>query len=217
MKFSRENLRLYAVTGREYLKGGKSLGEAVREAITGGATMIQLREKSLGYEAFKYQALEIQALCRAANIPFIVNDDVNLAREVNADGVHVGQGDMEALNARRLIGPGKILGVSAGNPDEAMKAERDGADYLGAGAVFRTGSKSDAVDMTHETLKEICHSVKIPVVAIGGITAGNIQMLEGSGIEGVAVISAIFAADDIVKASREFRELSDKYFSGGHD
>lgn len=214
MKFSAESLRLYAVTDRTWLKG-RTLADCVREAISGGATMIQLREKSLGYEAFKYQALEIQALCRENHIPFIVNDNVNLACDISADGVHVGQSDMEAGNVRQLIGAGKILGVSVRTVDEAVEAERKGADYLGAGAVFHTGSKDDAVDITHEALREICRAVKIPVVAIGGINAGNIRELADSGIEGVAVISALFAADDIRKAASELRGLSDEI--SGHD
>ncbi|MBQ7168959.1 MAG: thiamine phosphate synthase [Synergistaceae bacterium] len=209
MKFSAESLRLYAVTDRTWLKG-RTLADCVREAIAGGATMIQLREKNLGYEAFKYQALEIQALCRENHIPFIVNDNVNLACDISADGVHVGQSDMEAGNVRALIEPGKILGVSVRTADEAVEAERKGADYLGAGSVFHTGSKDDAVDITHEALREICRAVKIPVVAIGGINAGNIRELAGFGIEGVAVISAVFAADDIRRAASELRGLSDE-------
>ncbi|MBQ3446094.1 MAG: thiamine phosphate synthase [Synergistaceae bacterium] len=214
MKFSAESLRLYAVTDRTGLKG-RSLRECVSEAISGGATMIQLREKSLGYEAFKYQAIELQALCRENHIPFIVNDNVNLACDISADGVHVGQSDMEAGSVRALIGPGKILGVSVRTAGEAVEAERKGADYLGAGAVFHTGSKDDAVDITHEALREICRAVKIPVVAIGGINAGNIRELAGSGIAGVAVISAVFAADDIRKAAQNLRALLDELF--GHD
>ena len=212
MKLSAESLRLYAVTDRTWLKG-RTLADCVRESISGGATMIQLREKSLSYEAFKSQALEIQALCREYHIPFIINDNVNLAVDVNSDGVHVGQEDMSASNVREIIGAGKILGVSVRTAEEAVTAERNGADYLGAGAVFHTGSKSDAVDITHETLREICESVKIPVVAIGGINSGNIHLLSGSGIEGVAVISAIFAADDIRGAAGNLRALSEQYFS----
>ena len=212
MKLSAESLRLYAVTDRTWLKG-RTLADCVRESISGGATMIQLREKSLSYEAFKSQALEIQALCREYHIPFIINDNVNLAVDVNSDGVHVGQEDMSASNVREIIGAGKILGVSVRTVEEAVTAERNGADYLGAGAVFHTGSKSDAVDITHETLREICESVKIPVVAIGGINSGNIHLLSGSGIEGVAVISAIFAADDIRGAAGNLRALSEQYFS----
>ena len=209
MKFSRESLRLYAVTDRTWLNG-RSLGQVVEEAINGGATLIQLREKNLGYEAFKYQALEIQELCKKNNIPFIVNDNVNLALDVNADGIHVGQDDMEAGNVRALIGPKKILGVSVRTPEEAVLAEKNGADYLGAGAVFHTGSKSDAVDITHEALREICSAVRIPVVAIGGINAKNARELSGSGIAGLAVISAIFASHDIKGAAQELRSLAEE-------
>lgn len=209
MKFSRDSLRLYAVTDRAWLNG-RTLGQVVREAISGGATLIQLREKNLGYEVFKYEALEIQRLCREHDIPFIVNDNVNLAREVDADGVHVGQEDMDAGSVRRLIGAGKILGVSVRTPEEAVRAEAQGADYLGAGAVFHTGSKSDAVDITHEALREICSAVKIPVVAIGGITLKNARELSGTGIAGLAVISAIFASPDIAAASRELRAIADE-------
>ena len=214
MRLSAESLRLYAVTDRTWLNG-RTLAECVRESIAGGATMIQIREKSLGYEEFRSQALEIQAVCRESHIPFIVNDDVNLAREISADGVHVGQDDMSAANVREIIGAGKILGVSVRNADEAIEAERNGADYLGAGAVFHTGTKLDAADVSHEALREICESVKIPVVAIGGISAKNTHLLAGSGIEGVAVISAIFAQDDIRGAARELLRLSEKYFAHG--
>ena len=214
MRLSAENLRLYALTDRTWLNG-RTLSDCVSEAIAGGATMIQIREKSSGYEEFKSQALEIQALCRENHIPFIVNDNVKLACEISADGVHVGQDDMSAVNVRELIGAEKILGVSVRTAEEAIEAEKNGADYLGAGAVFHTGTKLDAADISHTALREICESVKIPVVAIGGISAGNIHLLAGSGIEGVAVISAIFAQNDIRKASENLRALSEKYFS--HD
>ena len=212
MKFTSESLRLYAVTDRTWLNG-RTLGQVVGEAITGGATLIQLREKDAGYDVFKYQALEIQRLCRQHNIPFIVNDNVNLAVDIDADGVHVGQDDMNAANVRELIGAGKILGVSVRTPEEALLAESRGADYLGAGAVFHTGSKSDAVDITHEALREICRSVKIPVVAIGGINALNAHELSGSGIAGLAVISAIFASPDIMGAAQELRSIAEEICS----
>lgn len=211
MKFSRESLLLYAVTDRFWLNGRRLIDD-VRDAISGGTTLIQLREKNLAYDEFKADALEIQALCREKNIPFIINDDVKLACEINADGVHVGQSDMEAGNVRALIGKDKILGVSVRTVEEARIAEAKGADYLGAGAVFHTGSKSDAVDITRETLRKICSSVKIPVVAIGGISLKNIHELAGSGIAGVAVISAIFAAENVKLASQELRSLSEKFF-----
>lgn len=215
MKFSKESLRLYAVTDRTWLNG-RTLRQVVSEAVSGGATTIQIREKNSGYEDFKSQALEIQALCKENHIPFIVNDNVDLALDIDADGVHVGQSDMEAVKVRDLIGPDKILGVSASTVREAIEAERNGADYIGAGAVFQTGSKSDAVNVTHDVLREICSAVKIPVIAIGGINSGNISELKGSGIAGVAVISAIFASQDIEKSARELLELSEKYFCN-HD
>ncbi|MBQ9629331.1 MAG: thiamine phosphate synthase [Synergistaceae bacterium] len=200
MKFDSSSLLLYAVTDRTWLNG-RSLCEVVRDAIIGGATFIQLREKNLGYDEFKAQAIEIKKLCRDFNVPFVINDNVMLAKEIDADGVHVGQDDMRASDVRNIIGHDKILGVSVRTPEEAVIAESNGADYLGAGAVFHTGSKNDAVDITHEALREICRAVKIPVVAIGGINADNIHELSGSGIKGVAVISAIFAAENIRSAA----------------
>ena len=211
MKLNRKDLILYAVTDRAWLNG-RTLVQDVTSAIKGGATLIQLREKNLTHEEFKAEALEIQTLCKNFNVPLIINDDVELAKEINADGIHVGQSDMEAGNVRKLIGPEKILGVSVFTPEEAVLAESKGADYLGAGAVFHTGSKSDAVDITHETLKEICSAVKIPVVAIGGISLNNLNELEGAGIAGVAVISAIFAAQNIEQAARDLRSNAEKFF-----
>lgn len=211
MKLNRKDLILYAVTDRAWLNG-RTLVQDVTSAIKGGATLIQLREKNLTHEEFKAEALEIQTLCKNFNVPLIINDDVELAKEINADGIHVGQSDMEAGNVRKLIGPEKILGVSVFTPEEAVLAESKGADYLGAGAVFHTGSKSDAVNITHETLKEICSAVKIPVVAIGGISLNNLHELEGSGIAGVAVISAIFAAQNIEQAARDLRSNAEKFF-----
>ena len=209
MKFSRDSLKLYAVTDRSWLNG-RTLGQVVEEAINGGATLIQIREKDSGYEAFMSQALEIQGLCRKHHVPFIVNDNVALAVEIDADGVHVGQSDMEAGNVRALIGAGKILGVSVRTPEEAVLAQQRGADYLGAGAVFHTGSKADAVDITHDTLREICAAVSIPVVAIGGISVNNARELAGTGIAGLAVISAIFAQPDIMGSAQELRSLAEE-------
>ena len=209
MKLNKKDLILYAVTDRHWLNGRK-LYDDVEKAIKGGASVIQLREKNLTHEEFKAEALEIQKLCKKYNVPFIINDDVELAIEINADGIHVGQDDMEAGNVRALIGNEKILGVSVQTPQEAVLAESKGADYLGAGAVFHTDSKLDAVDVSHDTLKQICSAVKIPVVAIGGINSKNIHELAGSNIAGVAVISAVFAADDIEGAARELKILSEK-------
>ena len=192
MKCDKKDLLLYAVTDRTWL-GGRTLAEQVEEALRGGATFVQLREKELAGEALLAEAREIQALCRRYRVPFVIDDDVALARQIDADGVHVGQSDMEAQKARALLGEDKILGVSAQ------------ADYLGVGAVFPTGSKADAEDVSLDTLRAICRAVSIPVVAIGGIGAHNVEQLRGSGICGVAVISAIFAAKDIRAAAAELK------------
>lgn len=198
----KEDLLLYAVTDRHYLHD-KTLEEAVKEAIDGGITFVQLREKNMDHEDFKEEALRIQSLCHQYQIPFVIDDDVDLAVEICADGVHVGQSDLEALEARKKIGSDKILGVSAGTVEEAIKAEKAGADYLGVGAVFPTGSKDDATPVSHDTLKAICNAVSIPVIAIGGITRNNVRELEGAGIVGIAVISAIFAKDNITSATED--------------
>ena len=211
MKLCRQDLILYAVTDRRWL-GNRTLYQVVKEALEGGVTMVQLREKDLDHDSFKAEAQTIQSLCMDFDVPFIINDNVELAVEINADGVHVGQGDMEAGRVRKLIGSDKILGVSVGTPEEAILAQSQGADYLGAGAVFPTGSKSDAIDVSYETLKHICGAVNIPVVAIGGISLDNIAELAGSKIAGVAVISAIFASEDIKEASRKLFFFSQELF-----
>lgn len=207
MKFDKEELLLYAVTDRFWL-GSETLCSQVEKTLTGGATFVQLREKELEAGKFLEEAKEIKDLCKKYHVPFVVNDNVDIAIAVNADGVHVGQKDMEAGNVRELIGRGKILGVSAQTVEQAVLAEKKGADYLGVGAVFQTGSKADADYVSYETLKEICKAVSIPVVAIGGINRDNIMELSGSGICGIAVISAIFAQPDIVKATAELKKLS---------
>ena len=207
MKCDKKSLLLYAVTDRTWLNG-KTLYEQVEEAIKGGVTFVQLREKELDEEAFLNEAKEIQQLCRKYSIPFVINDNVEIAKRINADGVHVGQCDMEAANVRDIIGDDKILGVSAQTVEQAVLAEKQGADYLGVGAVFPTGSKADAEDVSYETLKAICQAVKIPVVAIGGIGAGNVLKLKDSGIAGIAVISAIFAAEDIQAATKKLKQLT---------
>ena len=172
--------------------------------------MVQLREKTLEEGKFLEEAKELQALCRERGVPFLVNDNVEIAREMNADGVHVGQSDMEAADVRALLGPDKILGVSAQTVEQAVLAEKHGADYLGVGAVFPTGSKADAIDVSYDTLKAICAAVSIPVVAIGGITQQNVAQLAGSGICGVAVISAIYAAKNIEQASKDLKAATEK-------
>jgi len=209
MRCDKKDLLLYAVTDRSWL-GEQTLYEQVEKALKGGATFVQLREKELDDDAFLAEAIEIQALCKKYNVPFVINDNVEIARKMNADGVHVGQSDMEAGDVRALLGEDKILGVSAQTVEQAILAEQRGADYLGVGAVFHTGSKADADDVSRETLKAICEAVSIPVVAIGGIGKHNVLKLSGSGICGIAVISAIFAAEDITSATAELKALTEQ-------
>ena len=209
MKFDKRDLLLYAVTDRSWL-GEQTLSEQVEEALRGGATFVQLREKDIDDAMFLAEATEVQALCRQYQVPFVINDNVKLACEIGADGVHVGQRDMEAGNVRALIGENKILGVSVQTVEQALLAERRGADYLGVGAVFQTSSKADADNVSFDTLKDVCKAVRIPVVAIGGIGRNNVSELRGSGIRGVAVISAIFGADDIENATAELRTLTER-------
>ena len=207
MRCDKSQLLLYAVTDRHWLQG-RPLKEVVQESLDGGVTFLQLREKALDDSAFLTEATELQSLCREYHVPFIVNDNVEIAVRIGADGVHVGQSDMEAGMVREKIGPDKILGVSAQTVEQAIQAQKQGADYLGVGAVFHTSSKDDADDVSYETLKAICQAVSIPVVAIGGITRENVKKLAGSGICGVAVISAIYAADHIEKAARDLKEAT---------
>ena len=209
MRFDKKDLLLYAVTDRSWL-GGRTLYQDVEAAIKGGATFIQLREKNLDEAHFLEEAKEIQELCKKYQVPFVINDNVDIALAMDADGVHVGQSDMEAGAVREKLGPDKIIGVSAQTVEQALLAEQKGADYLGVGAVFPTGSKDDAVEVSHETLKAICEAVKIPVIAIGGISTGNVMELSGSGICGIAVISAIFAKPDIEAAAKELKEQTEK-------
>ena len=213
MNLDKNSLLLYAVTDRSWLKG-QTLAQQVEQALLGGATMVQLREKQLGLPQFRREALEIQALCRRYGAPFLINDNVDLALEIGADGVHVGQEDMEAGLGRQKLGPGKILGVSAHAPEEALRAQAAGADYLGAGAVFHTGTKTDVSTLSYDTLGDICAAVHIPVVAIGGINEDNILRLKGTGIAGAAVVSALFAQPDVQAAARHMRTLAERVRSG---
>lgn len=215
MKFDKRDLLLYAVTDRAWLKPDESLADAVELALKGGTTFVQLREKHLHEEAFLEEARQLKTLCSQYNAPFVVNDNVELAMAVGADGVHVGQSDMEAGDVRAAIGPEKILGVSVQTVEQALLAQERGADYLGVGAVFTTGSKDDADDVSHDTLQEICEAVDIPVVAIGGITRENMQQLAGRGLAGIAVISAIFAQDDIQKAAEDLRHRTAEMIAAG--
>ena len=205
----KKDLLLYAVTDRTWL-GEETLYQQVEKTLKGGATFIQLREKHLDDTAFLEEAVELKELCRRYHVPFVINDNVEIALKMDADGVHVGQSDMEAGNVREKLGPDKIIGVSAQTVEQAVLAEQRGADYLGVGAVFPTGSKDDADDVSHETLKAICEAVSIPVIAIGGISRNNVMELAGSGICGIAVISAIFAQPDIEAATKELRTLTEE-------
>ena len=206
-RLDEKDLLLYAVTDRHWLNG-RTLYEVVKESLDGGATFIQLREKELDNEHFLEEAKELKKLCAEYKVPFVINDNVDIAIQMDADGVHVGQSDMEAGDVRAKLGPDKIIGVSAQTVEQAILAEKRGADYLGVGAVFPTGSKDDADDVSHETLKAICDAVSIPVIAIGGITVDNTPELAGTGICGIAVISAIYAADDIPTATAKLKEVT---------
>ena len=200
----RKNLQLYAITDRHWLNG-RTLYSVVKESLEGGVTFLQLREKELDEEHFLEEARELQKLCREYQVPFVINDNVDIAVAINADGVHVGQSDMEAGDVRAKLGPDKIIGVTAKTVEQAVLAQERGADYLGVGAVFHTDSKADAKEISFDTLKDICKAVSIPVIAIGGITEENVKELAGTGICGVAVISAIYAQSDIKKAAENLK------------
>ena len=212
MKVTKDEIRkamlLYAVTDQMWLKEGEALADVVESVLQNGATFLQIREKDLAEDAFEAEAEKLKTLCAQRGVPFVVNDSVEIALKIDADGVHVGQSDIKGRDIRAIIGPDKILGISAGTVEEAVAAEKAGADYIGVGAVFPTGTKKNATPMTMELLKEIVSSVSIPVVAIGGINAENILRLCGSGVDGVAVVSAIFAADDPGKATADLLKLA---------
>lgn len=212
MNCDKKDLLLYAVTDRSWLNG-RTLYEQVEEALKGGVTFVQLREKNLDDTAFLQEAKEIKELCARFHVPFVINDNVDIAAEIDADGVHVGQSDMEAGDVRKKLGPDKIIGVSAQTVEQALRAQTHGADYLGVGAVFPTGSKADAVEVSHDTVREICRAVDIPVIAIGGITRENVIELKGTGICGIAVISAIFAQQDIEEAARTLKSRTEETVS----
>ena len=195
MNIDKKTLRLYAVTDRTWLDG-RTLYDDVEKALKGGVTLLQLREKNMSTDDFINSAKEIKSLCEKYNVPLIINDNVDVAKAVNADGVHIGQNDMTAHEARKI-------GVTAKTVEQAQKAEKDGADYLGSGAIFGTTTKGDAKKMDMQTLKSITSSVNIPVVAIGGIDGVNVLQLKGTGIVGAAVVSGIFAQDDIETATKD--------------
>ena len=208
MNFDKNHLRLYAVTDRAWLRG-QTLEQQMEAALQGGVTCVQLREKQLDRESFIQSGRSIGSLCRRYGVPLIINDDLDVALACGADGVHVGQDDLPVEEVRRRVGDKMIVGVSAHNPEEARRAYEGGADYLGAGAVFGSTTKTNVTALSHEALRAICDAVPIPVVAIGGITRENLPQLACTGVAGVAVVSAIFAAEDITATSRELRALSD--------
>ena len=212
MKCRKENMRLYAVTDRAWT-GRQSLMEQVECALKGGVTCVQLREKELDEAAFLEEAIQMKQLCARYGVPFIVNDNVEIAVKCGADGVHVGQSDMEAGHVRQMVGEKMMIGVSARTVEEALAAQAAGADYLGVGAMFSTSTKLDAHVLSHQTLRDICAAVDIPVTAIGGINEENMMRLAGSGVDGVALVSAIFAAEDIEAACRRLKSLSEEMVS----
>ena len=209
MKCDKKAMLLYAVTDRAWV-GKQSLYQQVECALKGGATCVQLREKELDDEAFLNEAMEISALCRKYGVPFFINDNVEIAIKCRADGIHVGQEDMEASKVRKRVGSDMMIGVSVHSVEEALEAVKNGADCLGVGAMFSTSTKTDVNVMPKETLRNICAAVDIPVVAIGGINKSNISQLAGTGVNGVALVSAIFAADDIESECRLLRKLSEE-------
>ena len=213
MRLDKKYMHLYAVTDRAWTEN-KTLYEQLKEALESGVTCVQLREKNLDEDSFIEEAKKISQLCKQYNIPFIVNDNLNVAIASNADGIHIGQDDMELKDVRRIVGEDMIIGVPVHTVDEAVSAQRNGADYIGLGAVFETSTKNDVGILTYETLKSICEAVNIPKVAIGGINSKNILKLKGSGIDGVAVVSAIFGAADIKKATKELYNLASELIEG---
>lgn len=212
MKYSKEQIRkamlLYAVTDQGWLKEGEILLDVVKEVLANGATFLQIREKDLSEADFEREAKKLQDICKEYQVPYVVNDNVEIAIKIGADGVHVGQSDILGRDIREMIGSDKILGISAGTVEEAIAAEKAGADYIGVGAIFETSTKKNARNMTMDALKEIVDAVTIPVVAIGGINASNMLELKGSKVDGVAVVSAIFAAENPGEATGALYEMA---------
>ena len=219
MNFTKDEIRkgmlLYAVTDQSWLKEDQTLFSVCEDVLANGATFLQIREKDLDADAFEAEAAKLKELCRRYHVPYVVNDSVEIALAIDADGVHVGQSDIKGRNIRGLIGPDKILGISAGTVAEAIAAERAGADYIGVGAVFGTSTKKNARNLSVQKLMEITRAVSIPVVAIGGINATNLPELSGSGVDGVAVVSAIFAATDPGKATAQLLALVKEMIAHG--
>lgn len=213
MKCDNNTMLLYAVTDRAWL-GDMTLYQQVELALKGGVTCVQLREKELSDEDFLAEAIEISALCKKYGVPFFINDNVDIAVKCKADGIHVGQEDMAAAKVRERVGEDMMIGVSVHSVSEALEAVAAGADCLGVGAMFSTSTKADASVLPKDTLRDICNAVDIPVVAIGGIGKGNIDKLKGTGVDGVALVSAIFSAEDIESECRELRKLSEEMVRG---
>lgn len=209
MKCDKKTMLLYAVTDRAWV-GKQGLYDQVESALKGGVSCLQLREKDLPEEDFLEEALEISALCKQYNVPFFINDNVEIAIKCHADGIHVGQEDMEAAKVREKVGENMMIGVSVHSVEEALEAVKNGADCLGVGAVFSTSTKKDVNLLAKETLKDICAVVDVPVVAIGGIGKSNIMELAGTGVDGVALVSAIFSAEDIEEECCKLRKLSEE-------
>lgn len=209
MKLSPSDLRLYAVTDRRALSAGVTLAQAVEAALDGGVTCLQLREKEASAGEILALARTLLPLCRARRVPLLINDRVDIALAAGADGVHLGQDDLPLPEARALLGPDRILGATAHTVEEALRAQAEGADYLGVGAMFPTGTKTNTIPTSADTLKAICAAVSIPVVAIGGVTAQNLPTLAGTGIAGAAMVSAIFSQSDLTAAARTLRAAAD--------
>lgn len=209
MKLSPSDLRLYAITDRRALPAGVTLAQAVEAALDGGVTCLQLREKEASAGEILALARTLLPLCRARRVPLLINDRVDIALAAGAGGVHLGQDDLPLPEARALLGPDRILGATAHTVEEALRAQAEGADYLGVGAMFPTGTKTDTVPTSADTLKAICAAVSIPVVAIGGVNAQNLPTLAGTGIAGAAVVSAIFSQRDLTAAARTLRTAAD--------
>lgn len=212
MKVTNKHMQLYAITDNRWLYG-HSLEEQVEAALKGGATFLQLRDKEANHEQLVNMAVKLKAIASKYNVPFVVNDDVKAAKESGADGVHIGQSDMDYENARAILGPDKIIGMTAKTVEQAKRAEALGADYIGVGAVFHTSTKSDAKDMSRSTLLSITDAVCVPIAAIGGINYDNVHNLKHTGISGIAVVSAIFSKEDTYKAALELKKKTDEIFN----
>lgn len=213
MKCTSEMMRLYAVTDRKWT-GIQTLAQQVEEALKGGVTCVQLREKNLDEDSFLKEAIELKAICHRYHVPLLINDNIKIAVQSDADGVHLGQKDMPVQEARKILGENKIIGITAKTVEQALNAQNHGADYLGSGAMFATSTKTDTYQIDYEIFKAICQAVEIPVVAIGGITEENILQIAGLGMDGIALVSAIFSAENIQQTCQKLRRLSEQIVSG---